>query len=342
MNEIYEQICNYFITEKYQVIPTDSERVHMFASFVGNNLYLINVIQLTDVYQFDPHRFEDYKKITENQFRDVNASKLILLNLMVTDQMDEVYDKINYVPDLEQFLIDINWLVDIKHKALIIPNKQINQMIGLENKLTEVLEGRWSPRQHSIVEKKKPSFITFFLIAVNILIWIYMEYKGGSTRNDLLIQFGAMDSYRTFVQGQYWRLFTSMFLHIGAAHLFYNCFGLYIFGTRIEKVTKWYQFVLIYLLSGLMGGLFSLTSAVLTHTLKIAAGASGGIYGLMGGLLAFNIKTRRNIGGLTSATLVIMLISGIVYGVVNQGIDNLAHLGGFIGGFVVTSLLVKD
>lgn len=342
MNEgTFHSISDFLKQSQFEIIPTDSDKVKMYATFHNSSLYLINSICLSDSYTFSKEKFIKYKKITEQQFSNVNASKIILLNLIITEYAKDIYDDINYTPDMEAHLIDINWIIDVENNELMIPSKQIKHVIGLEKDIQRLLRTDGIVRDNKIIEHNKTPILSYGLIALNIMIWFYMELAGGTTNNNILIKFGAIHSINVLQYGEYWRIFTSMFIHIGATHLFYNCFSLYIFGTRIEKFMKRWQFIFLYIFSGLTGGIFSLAGAYYTQGLKIAAGASGAIYGLIGGLLAYTIKTRKQVGGLSSYTLLLMFIVGIIYGFVSRGVDNLAHIGGFIGGFLISLIMIK-
>ena len=111
-----------------------------------------------------------------------------------------------------------------------------------------------------------------------------MEMFGSSRNPYLLILFGA--KYNPLIlEGEWWRLITPMFLHIGLIHLVMNSFALYYLGTAVERIYGRYRFLFIYLFAGFAGTLASF----LFSPDSISAGASGGIFGLFGALLFFGI-----------------------------------------------------
>ena len=182
-----------------------------------------------------------------------------------------------------------------------------------------------------------PVWVTWLLIAINVAVLILMEMNGGSQRTSTLIVFGAKVN-SLINQGQVWRLFTSMFLHIGLIHLAVNCFSLYNIGTLLERFIGSLRFVVLYVLAGLCGGLasywFSPTS--------ISAGASGAIFGLLGALAVFFYLHRALFGKtanriLTNVALVALVNLGL--GASIPGIDNFAHVGGLAGGIIVGALI---
>ena len=120
---------------------------------------------------------------------------------------------------------------------------------------------------------------------------------GGSTQTDVLVRLGAKVT-PLVAAGEYWRLFTSMFLHIGVAHLFFNGYALLVVGTELERLLGWGRFLAIYLLSGLLGSLASYAFSA-----NLSAGASGAIFGLIGALGAFFFLHRERLGSWGRARL---------------------------------------
>ena len=181
---------------------------------------------------------------------------------------------------------------------------------------------------------------TYILIGIIAVIFLLEELagrgNGGSENPDVLIQFGA--NYAPLVStGQYWRLFTANFLHIGILHIMLNAYSLYIIGQEVEA---WYgasRFMAIFLLTCISG---ALASFALTYGLS--AGASTGIVGLIGAEAAFFIRNRKIFGALGSRrlnNLFFIVVINVIFGLSNPGIDNFGHLGGLIGGLTLGWLL---
>lgn len=164
-------------------------------------------------------------------------------------------------------------------------------------------------------------------------MWLILELSGGSTDTSTLLDFGAM-SPPLVSQGEYWRLFTAMFLHSGFMHILFNGLSLFIFGRIVEGIYGHIKFSLIYTLAGIFGSIasFNINSTV------VAAGASGAIFGIIGALTAYFLVNRKILGefGRQNLTGLIMLAGiNLVFGFSVQGIDNWAHLGGLTFGFLL-------
>lgn len=163
-------------------------------------------------------------------------------------------------------------------------------------------------------------------------MYIWLEYAGGSTNTLNLIQWGAKYN-PLIIEGEWWRLFSAMFLHIGFFHLMMNGLALYFLGTLVERIFGSIRFFFIYMIAGLIGSLasFAFMGAV-------SAGASGAIFGCFGALLYFGLIHRELFFRTMGQNVIVILVINLVFGFVVQGIDMGAHLGGLAGGFLAAAL----
>jgi rhomboid protease GluP len=179
--------------------------------------------------------------------------------------------------------------------------------------------------------------VTVVLVAVNLLVFFAMLASGAGlwhSSNSVQLAWGANFGPAT-QDGEWWRLGTAMFLHFGAIHLTLNIWALWDGGQLVERMYGHARFAGIYFFSGLTGNLLSL---VAHKGLAISGGASGAIFGMYGALLVFLWRERRNLhphdfrwffwgaAGFASASLVL--------GLLITGIDNAAHIGGFLTGIL--------
>lgn len=337
---IFQQLNQYFINRNFDQIPTDSQAVSMYGTFEHSHLYLINIISLEDGYELDLERYLEYKQLTMEQFAKNDADKIILLNIIITDQLDHIYDTINFTPDLSEDFIDVIWLIDKTEPSLVIPKKQLKNILRIEKDLKKIFRNE-SVSYYDLKARESAPITTFVLMALNIVVWLLLEWFGDSTSGDTLLKAGAMQYQLVVNYGEYYRMFTAMFLHIGFLHLFYNMFSLYIFGYRLEKFLNPVKLTIVYILSGIFGSLTSLFGAAFIGVFPVSAGASGAVYGLMGSLLFVSIKRRKPIDGVTTYVLWLLFVLGIVYSVMMPNVDILAHIGGFVSGLAITPLMLK-
>lgn len=175
--------------------------------------------------------------------------------------------------------------------------------------------------------------LTYLLLYINIIIFFLLEFNGGSSNIETLIQFGAKFN-PAIIEGEWWRIVTSMFLHIGFLHLIMNMLALYYLGMMVERIFGSLRFIYIYFLAGIAGGLTSFAFNV-----SIAAGASGAIFGLLGALLFFGTVYRDLFKQTMGKNLILIILINIVIGFVIPQIDMGAHLGGLIGGYIASAIV---
>lgn len=172
------------------------------------------------------------------------------------------------------------------------------------------------------------------IVGINVVVFVLMLATGAPQAQQTLVRFGAL--VRPLPEGEWWRLFTSMFVHIGLLHLVFNMFALTIFGPPIEERYGKGRFLALYFGAGLAGGAASLT---FNDGFGIAAGASGAVFGILGAWIAFYAR-HRNLSGARQQMQSLLMLVGInlLLGLVGP-IDNFAHLGGLAGGFALGSVL---
>jgi rhomboid protease GluP len=177
------------------------------------------------------------------------------------------------------------------------------------------------------------------LIALNIVFFVMEEARGGSENLSVLMQLGAI--YQPAIQsGQYYRLVTAMFLHIGLSHLASNMYALFIIGSTLERVYGHDRFIIVYLVSGLCG---SILSAISIPAGIVAAGASGAILGSLAALIVLQLRFSRVSLGIGLGSAILSLSYNILSGFVpSSGIDNAAHLGGAMAGALLSLFIAPS
>ena len=201
------------------------------------------------------------------------------------------------------------------------------------------------PPLHDLLRQRHAHVrVTLALIAANLLVFMAMLAGGAGwwhSSNAVQLAWGANFGPAT-QDGQWWRLASALFLHFGVVHLALNMWALWDAGQLVERMFGAPRFALLYLASGLLGNLLSL---VAHQGQAVSGGASGAIFGVYGALLVFVWHQRRALQphefrwlfwgaiGFSAAT--------IVFGLLVSGIDNAAHIGGFLSGIAAGVLLYR-
>ncbi|MDR3593949.1 rhomboid family intramembrane serine protease [Clostridium sp.] len=243
-------------------------------------------------------------------------------NMIILSNEEYIYT--NHTSSFNKLIINKNNYNVIACDTPCLPLKQIFENIIQEN-LTKPnnLKGDFL----------KDNLLTYALIGVNIIIFLITAFLSGSIFDidiNVLVAFGA--KYNALIdQGEIWRLLTCAFLHSGLLHIACNMYSLYIIGPQIEQIYGTTKYLIIYIVS-------CITSSLLSYLMgpnSVSVGASGGIFGLMGALLAFAIIERHKIQKKYMSSLIQIIIINLFIGLSIKNIDNFAHVGGLIGGITI-------
>ncbi|MBO5486927.1 MAG: rhomboid family intramembrane serine protease [Eubacterium sp.] len=190
--------------------------------------------------------------------------------------------------------------------------------------------------------KNKIPVMTLILVAVNVLVYLYVEWNGSSYDADYMLSMGA--SYEPYIleNHEWYRLITHFFLHFGWDHLFNNMISLLVLGYALEQVMGKLRYTVLYFLSGIVAGVASIAyNIMVTGEYSVSCGASGAIYGLTGALLVLLIRGNRNRRSSEVPRYLLYLAVSLYSGFQDTSIDNAAHVGGFLAGVVICFFMSK-
>jgi len=185
------------------------------------------------------------------------------------------------------------------------------------------------------MKKTKKLTITVWLIIINTIFFIISHTPLG---NVLPVVSRSGSVYVPgILSGEFWRLFTAMFIHADITHFFSNMIALYALGTMGEKMFGGWRFNLTYMFAGIFGNIVTFTWDLMTLRYYYTVGASGAIFGILGGILAVSVNKKDGIPGANIGRVVIAVV--LMFIPQSATISMTAHIGGFIGGFVAMLVL---
>lgn len=336
-DEIVMRLVHYFITEenytpiivngvkdevwlenneaKYKIVRINSNYIHNEEQFHFDLVKIKNVMRQIKkkTVSFSMNTFNIFLDINENvKLEDDKNIKSIVLK--------DVSNK--ETPKIEKFFpgIQDKLLKDTKGLDLIINvTEDINAKTEKNNRIYEA------------TFKPKKIIVTYMLMSICVFLFLVSFMLGkGSIDAYTLYKMGAVSS-GAIKSGQIWRLLTGTLLHAGIIHLFVNLYSLCIIGTQLENFVGKKKFLIIYIISALSG---SLMSSLFSSTISV--GASGAIFGLLGSMLYFGYHYRLYLGNVLRAQIIPLIILNLFLGFMLSGIDNAAHIGGLIGGYLAT------
>lgn len=343
-DEIVMKLLHYFITEKnYNPIVLHGAKDEIWLENINNDTYEIIRIVTNYIHNNEQLNFDLFKtkQITKQIKKKTFTTNMNVLSIFVNLNSSTKLENNNFKNIDCAFINNINDLKNyefvIKNYPEIIKDTEFSEDgMNLFLKITEDIskKNEEENKKANDVFKNKTPIITYGLIIINIIVFLSMYiFFNGSYDVDTLLKFGA--NYSLLVKsGEYYRLITSCFIHIGLIHLFFNMYALYIVGSQIEKFYGKTKYLIIYLYSAIMGSLFSCL-----FTTSVSAGASGAIFGLFGSLLYFGYHYRLYLGNLIRTQLIPILLLNLSLGLLFSGIDIASHIGGLIGGILISSLL---
>ncbi len=323
--------------EIYECIREDSEGV--------------SVIQLIDITAFPVcvQKEQKEKEIMVNSgseykadiYNDSKREKIITRdiyikqteNVMSTIGRDDIQIITLFFGNDERYYSNIAgtdpdcWMINTRDYILVVNKEEITDRFEVKNLVIGFLmkmRGDYSKGGDESIAK-----VSLILVIINVIIYIGCVIFG-NTVTDL----GKMD-YEPVNEGQIYRLFTAMFLHGGIDHLINNMISLYFMGSMVERVLGRYRYLLIYIFSGIAGNLFSFGYEKFFGLRYSSVGASGAVYGILGAIVVLSLKKVKGLD--VSIKRIFLAVFFCIYSSFSvAGIDYAAHIGGLIGGIVIT------
>lgn len=238
------------------------------------------------------------------------------------------------------------WLIDETQRLLMIYENQPGDFMGLREPLQNMLENGRGNRggygySHQKLKHRRIPFMNIAMVMLNILVFSVLSFFGNMESGHFVAEHGGMFPLYVTRDGEWWRILTSMFLHFGVLHLSNNMVILFFTGDKLELAVGRWKYLVIYLGSGICGGLLSLAIMMQQQDYAVSAGASGAIFGVIGALLWIVIRNRGRLETLTTRGMILMIVLSLYFGFTSTGVDNWCHIGGLIGGFLLSVLLYR-
>lgn len=185
----------------------------------------------------------------------------------------------------------------------------------------------------------KTGYVTIVLIVINIIVWLVLEIMGDTENAQFMYEHGAMYPPAIYEGHEYWRFFSAAFLHFGAEHLANNMLILGCAGFYLEEALGRLRYFILYVAAAFGSSILSYLEMCSSNDFAVSAGASGAIFGVIGGLLWVVIRHKGHYESLTTRGMIFMICLSLYYGITTAGVDNWGHIGGLIMGFFFSIIL---
>jgi rhomboid protease GluP len=338
MNEILEK---YLLNNNYLQLELSLNNAKIFYQTDGAKAKVLFIIELNDKKK---ECFSDLFQVILNNVSNIFETQGYEAVEFFMIFLAESIEDIRKVECVEYSY----WGIELLTNRLIIYEGQPSDIWGLRSVIEKALEEQKEIGSgiHALLYKihkflSRRAYINLAIILINIIVFLMLTIRGSTLDSAFMFEHGAAFTPSIVEGGQYYRLFTSMFLHFGVQHIFNNMFVLFFVGDVLEKEIGKMRYLIVYLAGGLGGNIISLISDLITKKFVISAGASGAVFAVIGGLFYVVLVNKGKIPNLSIRRLGILIVLSLYQGFTSVGIDNYAHLGGVISGFLIMLLLYR-
>lgn len=335
-DDIILKILHYFITEEdYKPVIINGLDNEIWLENMEKDLKLIrinnNYIHNDEQLKNDMNKAKSIMKTIKKNTFSFNMNMLNLLldtgeNVKGFSDKNIETVKVSRINDFKKNKVVSEFFPKVKNAIL---NEQMDPVEFF--KLTEDMNQKTIKNEKKlarIFSNKKPA-ITYAILVLNVMIFVFGIAYGH--QNDMINMFG--NNYLLVRNGEFYRLFTCMFLHSNLLHLVCNMYALWMLGPTVERYYGRLKYSFVYIASGLLGSLFS---CAFMGENSISIGASGAIFGLMGSIAYFTFYYRATLQGTVRNQIIPVIVANLLIGVLVPGIDMSAHIGGLVAGFLAS------
>ncbi len=348
-DELVMKLLHYFITEgNYTPIVLHGANNEIWLENFDNDYKIIRIVSnyIHNNEQFQVDMFKT-KQIMHSISKKTLSPSINTLSLFINLGDNVEIKKIDIDDNI--MCADIKKISDLKKYSfiteifpdIIAKTKFSEKGMELFAKITGDITAKTeinAKKAEDVFKPKKP-YITYGILLINFIIFIVttifnikngngvIESLFGNSKAALKI-FGGLEP-SLVKAGGYYRLITSAFNHVGLFHLLFNSYALYVIGSQLESYIGKLKFLVVYLFSAILGNILSMA-----FVSGWSAGASGAIFGLLGALLYFGYHYRVYLGTVIKSQIIPLIVINLTIGFLVNEINNVAHIGGLIAGYL--------
>ena len=315
----------------YLMIPFNVVEYTIYFRMENNLVNVVQVIADHEGLYLENGQLEHVKESIRKLFQEKGYTNIHILSLVLSSDRE----KVKPIMEWDNFC----WLIDTSAQCLVLYENQVVDFYGIRAAIEEwIAQGMTMCQGEEHIEVTKPRkplsaypYVTISITILNVLVFLICTFTG-----DLLYNVGALNAQEVFQNKQFYRIISCMFLHADVHHLFSNMVMYYFLGEIVEKNLGHIKYFTMYFLSGIGGGLLSMGFSMLMGSNVDSVGASGAIFGVVGALLWLALTRRGELEHITLGKVLFLIIYSLYSGFTGTHIDNAAHIGGLIAGFLCT------
>ena len=324
---------NLFFEQGYDKIPSNLPEFNFYCRREVQGITVLHVIDYRQRLYISMDQYTHLKEQIEAFFRERGEREVHVMTLVLCDDTE----KARSLCGGDNFC----WVIDSREYRLLIHETQAADFYGWKDILEEYLfslarEDLKGKRANGEPKRKTEwrvlPWVSIVLVAMNVIVFLICTFTG-----DLLYNKGAFNVTALW-QGEWYRLFISMFLHWNVEHLFSNMIVLYYVGEIVERKLGHLRYAVLYLLSGIAGDVLSMGYELFRNDYYSSVGASGAVFGVQGALLLLVILHRGRLESLSAGRVAFVIAFSLYCGFTSSNVNNAAHIGGVLMGFALAAV----
>jgi len=357
---MYEQIQEILASQQYKKITSNIPFVTLYVQYLDMEARVIQLIECENQVKLTVQQFDTFCDRARDFIKAKGYEDVDLLSIIVTNQLGES----------RKFVLgDKNkcWIIDTINSRVLVFDNQPDDFYGIREVIEREMPANrrealpdvpvepvntrtfendvrsYTPLREGDARGFTDEFtlVNTIMVLINVIVFFIMSRRGSTEDVDFMLNNGAMFVPAITEGGQYYRLFTCMFLHFGFTHLSGNMVVLLFLGDNVERAVGKIKYLLIYLLGGLFGSFGSFLYAYIYNKGIVSAGASGAIFALIGALLWLVIVNKGQLENMTTVRVCVLIAYALYSGFTSENIDMSAHLFGLFGGFWLAMILYR-
>lgn len=328
----YKEFIDKLLSEKYIIYETDMNDVQLYGKLISGRMRYVALYEDGGKYLVSSYRIQE----CINRIKTTFSTQDILM-VVFTDDVTGVKSELGAIYGY--------WIYDNTNKRTYIFDDQPQDFEDIERILYEISEDQvfqkvnTRPMPGGIVTRIV--IVNYIIIAINILVFIITSRSGPmKSFNHPVAKAGIIAAFIKTKQ-EYYRMFTSMFVHGSIAHLASNMIVLAGLGDNLERALGQIRYVLVYFGSGLIGSVATYFYYIKNKPYTCCIGASGAIFGVVGALLYIVFRNKGRLEDLSLPRMIIFIILSLGMGFSSPSTCNAAHVGGFLGGILLGAIFYR-
>lgn len=334
-----EQFTQLFLQKGFSVTQLNATDISLFLRKEQEVLYAILLFDMSTGKTWDSFQCTHIEEQLSMKLHRVYDQPIEFYTFLITYQPDcvkDIYQRNNHTG-----------VIDLSQNRLLIFENMREDRFHLYSDIDRILQEVTSDREIPIPQGERKEFVSGIsqFGIINIIIIVINVLVFGLTKlfhcYDEAIESGSLSWYFVHFHHQYYRIFTSIFLHGGISHLFNNMVILAYVGGILENKIGKLRYVILYLMSGILAGIVSMRYNMEKVELVQSIGASGAIFGVVGAVLLILLLNKGRIENLSRRQMILFVFFSLYGGFAGQNVDNAAHVGGLLAGFILGLVIYR-